>query len=154
MGVAVVAGCSVVREASRSETARAQVGDCLDVRAASTTDSDTEPVECGTKRAVYRVMSTSPTKVDCGAEYSSYEETFQGGTTVFLCLAPDLVQGSCYHRDRDTGFAYADCEAPEATVRVVARVDGRTDAALCAADATFLLLSAPATTFCMVNPKL
>ncbi|WP_280269578.1 LppU/SCO3897 family protein [Nocardia wallacei] len=148
-----LAGCSVMQSASKSDTARAQTGQCIDVREGSVTASRTEPVDCSSERAVYTVMSASETKRDCGTEYSSYEETFHGGTTAFLCLAPNLKQGSCYHRDRDTGFAYADCAAPEATVRVAARIDGRSDESLCAADATFLVLSDPETTFCLENPK-
>ncbi|WP_232110814.1 LppU/SCO3897 family protein [Nocardia wallacei] len=142
-----------MQSASRTDTARAQVGDCIHVIEGSTTDSRTEPVDCASERAVYTVMSTSPTRADCGREYSSYEETFHGGTTAFLCLAPNLKPGSCYHQDRDTGFAYADCASAAATVRVVARIDGRHDSSLCDPSATYLLLSEPKTTFCMVNPK-
>ncbi|RDI43501.1 LppU/SCO3897 family protein [Nocardia mexicana] len=151
--VALAAGCSALQGASRSDTARAQIGDCIDVLEGSTVDSRTEPVDCTSDRAVYTVMSASEAQRDCGTEYSSYEETFHGGTTAFLCLAPNLKQGSCYHQDRDTGFAYADCAAPEATVRVVARIDGRSDESLCEANSTFLLLSEPKTTFCLANPK-
>ncbi|MBB5913091.1 hypothetical protein BJY24_001958 [Nocardia transvalensis] len=147
------AGCSVVQGASRSDTARAQVGDCIEVIEGSATTSRTEPVDCGSDRAVYTVVSTSPAKGDCGPERSSYEESFRGGTTAFLCLAPNLKQGGCYHQDRENGFARADCAAAEATVRVVARIDGRADESLCAPPTTYLLLSEPKTTYCMENPK-
>ncbi|WP_036568402.1 hypothetical protein [Nocardia sp. BMG51109] len=147
------AGCSMVGDASRSDTARAQVGDCIDVAEGSITASKTEPIDCAADRAVYTIVSASDTARNCGPEYSSYEETFRGGTTAFLCLAPNLKQGNCYRQDRQTGFAYADCTSPEATVRVVARIDGRSDQSLCAPNGTFLLLSRPETTFCLANPE-
>lgn len=148
-----VTGCSMFSDASKSDTARAQVGDCINVVEGAPSDSRTEPVDCSSAKAVYTVKSTSDTKQDCGAEYSSYEETFNGGTSAYLCLAPNLKEGSCYHDDKTTGFSYAECESAEATVKVVKRIDGQSDEFLCDANSTFLTLSDPETTFCLANPK-
>ncbi len=148
-----VTGCSMVSDAAKSDTARAKVGDCINVREGSPADSKTEPVDCSAANAVYKVKSVSDKKQDCGAEYSSYEETFNGGTSAFLCLAPNLKQGSCYHDDKTTGFSFAECDSTEATVKVVKRVDGQNDEFLCDANSTFLTLSDPKTTFCLANPK-
>ena len=144
----------MVSDAAKSDTARTKAGDCINVREGSPADSATEPVDCSSAKAVYTVKSTSGTKQDCGAEYSSYEETFNGGTTAFLCLAPNLKQGSCYHDDKTTGFSFAECDSTEATVKVVKRVDGQSDEFLCEASSTFLTLSDPKTTFCLANPKI
>lgn len=148
-----VTGCSMVSDAAKSDTARAKVGDCINVPAGSSADSKTEPVDCASARAVYTVKSTSDKKQDCGNEYTSYEEQFNGGTTAFLCLAPNLKQGSCYHDDKTTGFSFAECDSTEATVKVVKRIDGQSDEFLCDAASTFLTLSDPKTTFCLANPK-
>ena len=145
------AGCSTIGEASRSDTGRAHVGDCVDVATGSLTDSQSEPIDCSADRAVYAVVSASHIPRDCGPEQSSYEETFRGDTTAYLCLAPNLKLDRCYHQDRETGFANAECASSAATVRVAARVDGRRDRSLCAPSATFLLLSEPETTFCLEN---
>lgn len=148
-----VSGCSMFSDASKSDTARAQIGDCINVSEGSPSDSETEPVDCSSAKAVYTVKSTSETKQDCGAEYSSYEESYDGGTTAFLCLAPNLKQGSCYHDDKTTGFSYAECGSAEATVKVVKRIDGKSDEFLCDSNSTFLTLSDPKTTFCLANPR-
>ncbi|MGV9675081.1 LppU/SCO3897 family protein [Nocardia sp. NPDC003482] len=147
---AAVGGCAVT---GRSAAAGAAVGDCLEVTEGAVNQARTTPVDCASGRVVYTVVSTSDRKGDCGPEYSSYEETAAGETTAFLCLAPNLKADSCYHRDSATGFTLADCAAPEATVRVVARFDGRADRALCDPAATYLTLTEPATTFCFVNPR-
>ncbi|OXR44653.1 hypothetical protein B7C42_03447 [Nocardia cerradoensis] len=148
-----VTGCSMFSDAAKSDTARAKVGDCINVLEGSPADSKTEPVDCSSAKAVYTVKSTSDKKQDCGTEYSSYEETFNGGTTAFLCLAPNLKQGNCYHEDKTTGYSYAECDSAEATVKVVKRVDGQNDEFLCDANSTFLTLSEPKTTFCLANPE-
>jgi hypothetical protein len=144
-----VTGCSA--GSGKSDTARAKVGDCIDVLQSSTT-AETTPVDCASDKAVYKVVSTSDQKPDCGTEYTSYQENYAGGTA-HLCLAPNLRQGRCYHEDRDTGFSYADCASSAATVKVVKRVDGSSDEFLCDSNATFLTLSNPKTTFCLADPK-
>ncbi|WP_019931407.1 hypothetical protein [Nocardia sp. BMG111209] len=145
-----VTGCSA--GSGKSDTARAKVGDCINVLEGSTTAAKTEPVDCSSDKAVYKVVSTSDQKADCGTENTSYEENYGGGTA-HLCLAPNLKQGSCYHQDRETGFAYADCASADATVKVVKRVDGTSDEFVCDSNSTFLTLSNPKTTFCLANPK-
>ncbi|WP_324192881.1 LppU/SCO3897 family protein [Nocardia transvalensis] len=147
-----VAGCSAVTDAGKSDTARAEVGDCIDVGRESSTLA-AEPVDCSSGAAVYTVMSTSDRKRDCGPEYSSYEETRGGRTLAFLCLAPNLEQDNCYRRDSVTGFSHADCASAEATVRVVRRIDGTSDQGLCDPSGTFLTLSEPKLTFCFANPR-
>ncbi|MFI5780250.1 hypothetical protein [Nocardia sp. NPDC051570] len=146
VAVAAVTGCSVT---DLSATARAKTGDCLEVGEGASA----APIDCSAPRTVYTVVSTSDHKRDCGPDYSSYEETSAGETVAYLCLTPNLKQNSCYHRDSLMGFSAADCAAPQATVRVVARFDGRADRTLCPPPATYLTVSDPKTTFCLVNPR-
>jgi hypothetical protein len=141
-----VTGCS--SSSGKSDTARAKVGDCINVLEGSTTAAKTEPVDCSSEKAVYKVVSSSDQKTDCGTENTAYEEG-----SAHLCLAPNLKQGSCYHQDHATGFSYADCASATATVKVVKRVDGTSDEFVCDSNSTFLTLSDPKTTFCLANPK-
>lgn len=149
----VLGGCGFVSNATRSDTARAKVGDCIGVVAGNTLDTQTQPVDCGSPDTVYRVRSATANKQDCGPEYSSYQETFRGGTTAYLCLIPDLKPGGCYHQDTVSGFAHADCDSVDATARVVKRVDGSSDPGLCDPTGTYVTLKDPPTTFCLVNPR-
>lgn len=156
-----LAGCSLaqkgadaVKDASKSDTARAKVGDCINVLKGSMIDSKTEPVDCASEKAVYKVAQVFDAKADCSSDYTSYEETLNGGTTAFLCLAPNFKQDSCYHESMLTGYQFADCASSEASFRVLARVDGQSDENLCGADAdSVITLADPKTTFCLGKPQ-
>ncbi|MFC9993404.1 hypothetical protein [Nocardia sp. NPDC127526] len=157
MAVAALAvtGCSMIEDASKSDTAKAKVGDCINVIEGSTVDSKTEPVDCANEKAVYQVVSVYDTKTDCKEEQTSYEETLNGGTTAFLCLTPNFKEGACYNESSSTGYKFVDCTAPEASFKVAKRIDGQADEFLC--DATtaigFRVVPEPKTTFCLSSPK-
>ncbi|MET9486322.1 hypothetical protein [Nocardia sp. NPDC006630] len=156
-----LAGCSVVekgtqavKDSSKSDTARAKVGDCINVIKGSMIDSKTEPVDCASEKAVYKVAKVFDAKADCAADYTSYEETLNATTTAFLCLAPNFKQASCYHDAPMTGYQYADCASSDASFRVLQRIDGQADENLCSADAdNVITLSDPQTTFCLGKPQ-
>ncbi|MFF2087620.1 hypothetical protein ACFVVM_27915 [Nocardia sp. NPDC058176] len=152
------AGCSAVdkvtevaKDAGKSETARAKVGDCINVISASMINSETEPADCASETAVYKVVQVFDTKTECHEDYTSYEETWgSGGTVAFLCLAPNFKQDSCYNEGMMTGYKHVPCTADNASFKVVSRVDGQVDEQLCGEDADqVLLLAEPATTFCL-----
>lgn len=148
-----VTGCSFIEDAGKSDTAKANVGDCINVIEGSATDSKTEPVDCSSEKAVYQVVQTSDTKTECAADYTSYEETLGDSTTAFLCLAPNFKQGSCYADSMLTGYMHADCASTEASFKVVKRIDGQVDELLCGEDADkFITVDEPKTTFCLGSP--
>ncbi|CAM4502815.1 hypothetical protein NONI108955_37120 [Nocardia ninae] len=153
--VVTVVGCSAAKDASKSDTAKANVGDCINVTKSSSTDAKTEPVDCSSEKAVYKIAQTFDKKTECPTDYTSYEETLAGGTTAFLCLAPNFKQGSCYNESPATGYKHVDCTTPEASFKVVKRIDGEADELLCGADAdSFRLISeTPKITFCLAKPK-
>ncbi|TLF82601.1 LppU/SCO3897 family protein [Nocardia cyriacigeorgica] len=149
-----VTGCSMFEDAGKSDTAKSEVGDCINVISSSAVDSETEPVDCSSDKAVYKVVQTHDTKTECAEDYTSYEETLNGGTTAFLCLAPNFKQGSCYADSTLSGYSFADCASPEASFRVIQRIDGQVDELLCGADANkFITVADPKTTFCLGDPK-
>ncbi|WP_238815702.1 LppU/SCO3897 family protein [Nocardia brasiliensis] len=153
--VVTVVGCAAAKEASKSDTANAKVGDCINVIAGSSTDAKTEPIDCSSEKAVYKVAQSTDKKTECATDYTSYEETLAGGTTAFLCLAPNFKQGACYNESASTGYKHVGCTSSEANFQVVQRIDGEADELLCGADATsFRLISeAPKITFCLAKPK-
>ncbi|SUA76163.1 Uncharacterised protein [Nocardia otitidiscaviarum] len=154
VAVAALAGCSMFQEASKSDTAKAQVGDCINVISGSAVDSETEPVDCSSEKAVYKVMDVHDTKTECKEEYTSYEETLNGGTTAFLCLAPNFKEGACYNESPTTGYKSVDCSAPEASFKVTKRIDGQTDEFLCDTAAIgYRIVPDPKMTFCLGSPK-
>ncbi|WP_067713406.1 LppU/SCO3897 family protein [Nocardia yamanashiensis] len=151
---AIEKGTQAVKDASKSDTGRAKVGDCINVIKGSMFDSKTEPVDCGSPKAVYQVAKVFDSKADCAADYTSYEETLNGGTTAFLCLAPNFKQDSCYHESMLTGYQFAECASSEASFRVLTRVDGQADENLCGPDTdSVITLADRPTTFCLGKPQ-
>ncbi|MEU0540001.1 hypothetical protein [Nocardia sp. NPDC005978] len=157
MAVAMLAvtGCSMIKDASKSETAKSKVGDCINVIEGSMVDSKTEPIDCSSEKAVYKIAQVFDTKTECKDEQTSYEETLNGGTTAFLCLTPNFKEGACYNESPTTGYKFVDCNAPEASFKVTKRVDGQADEFLCdpATDTNFHALTEAKITFCLGNPK-
>ncbi len=150
--VVAVAGCSA--EASKSDTAKAKVGDCINVIKASENDAKTEPVDCASDNALYKVAKTYDKKTDCTAPAVGYNETLKNNETVaYLCLAPNFKQGKCYADLGTTGWKLTDCTAKEASFKVVQRIDGKADELECGSNAEkFLTIEEPKTTFCMARP--
>ncbi|MFI6870393.1 hypothetical protein [Nocardia sp. NPDC050406] len=154
VAVAALAGCSMFSDSGKSETAKAAVGSCISVIEGSMVDSKTEPVDCSTEQAVYKVMQVYDTKTECKEEYTSYEETSNGDTTAFLCLAPNFKEGACYNESPTTGYKNVPCTATEASFKVNQRIDGQADEFLCDATAIgFRIVPDPKITFCLGTPK-
>lgn len=144
----------MLKDASKSETAKAAVGDCINVIEGSAVDSETEPADCSSEQAVYKVMQVYDTKTECKEEYTSYEETANGGTTAFLCLAPNFKESACYNESPTTGYKNVPCTATEASFKVTKRIDGQADEFLCDSAAIgFRIVPDPKITFCLGNPK-
>ncbi|WP_158607893.1 LppU/SCO3897 family protein [Nocardia panacis] len=146
-------GCSAAQEAvnniGKSDTGRSKVGDCINVIEGSIVDSKTEPVDCASPKAVYKVAKVYGAKTECAADYTSYEETMKGMTRAFLCLAPNFQQGSCYKDNMLTGYTFAECTPSKASFRVVSRIDGQSDENLCGSDAdSAITVPDPKVTFC------
>ncbi|MFR9750831.1 hypothetical protein ACL02S_07325 [Nocardia sp. 004] len=148
-------GCSTIETASKSDTAKAEVGDCISVIESSAVDSATEPVDCSSDTAVYQVAQAYNEKTECAADHTSYEETLGGGTTAFLCLVPNFKEGSCYSENSVTGYKYVDCGSSEVSFRVLKRIDGEADELLCGMESTSfrLIESDPKITFCTTELK-
>ncbi|MFE5289329.1 hypothetical protein ACFRAQ_30545 [Nocardia sp. NPDC056611] len=155
VAVFAVSGCSALQNASKSDTAKSKVGDCINVIEGSATDSKTAPVDCSDQKAVYKVAAVADKKTDCKEEQTSYEETLNGGTTAFLCLSPNFKKGSCYNESQTTGYKFVACTAPEASFKVIDRIDGQADEFACDPSTAigFRIVPEPKTTFCLGNPK-
>ncbi|WP_433594652.1 LppU/SCO3897 family protein [Nocardia sp. CA-145437] len=152
-----LAGCSVVqkgadsiKDAGKSETGRSKVGDCINVIEGSMINSKTEPVDCASPKAVYKVAKHSSAKAECAADYTSYEETLNGASMAYLCLAPNFQPGACYHESMMTGYQYAECGTSNASFQVLTRIDGQSDENLCGEEADKVItLTEQPTTFCL-----
>ncbi|APE33109.1 hypothetical protein BOX37_03035 [Nocardia mangyaensis] len=148
--VGAAVACSSADDSAAGDTVA--VGSCVEV-----TDNAVEAMtatlgDCSSATADYRIVRTGAAPLTCAADNATFDGTV-GTTETGLCLAPNFAQGSCY-ADAGTRPATAiDCTAPEATFKVVKRIDGETDELLCDMDATqFRTVPDPKTTFCLAKP--
>jgi hypothetical protein len=151
---AAVTGCSASDNASKSETAKAKVGDCINVTDSSATATKSEPVDCSSTKAVYKVFQTSDKKIECAIEYTTFTEDLVSGGKAYMCLAPNFKQGNCYAEVGNNPSKYVDCTSTEASFKVLERIDGQTDELLCDTESTsFITVPDPKTTFCLGDAK-
>ncbi|MEI5098916.1 hypothetical protein RB200_10020 [Streptomyces sp. PmtG] len=92
IAIAAIAGGAVL--AGQDEASAAEVGDCMSIgNPTNSTDPDLKIVDCGDKKAKYKVMQ----KKDSGScdrrKYAEYRET-GGGDDFTLCLKPYVPTGS------------------------------------------------------------
>jgi hypothetical protein len=144
-------GCS-----SKSDTAKAEAGTCIKINKASSTDADTEPIDCSKDEAVYKIFSTNDKKTDCPSEqYTTYTETSGKDTVAYLCLYENLKQDNCYKQDSATNvFENIACTDPTAKFKVTQKIDGSDDPTVCPeGEANALAFSDPKLTYCFGDPK-
>jgi len=150
---AAVTGCSAVDNATKSDVAKTQVGDCINITNNSPTATEGEKIDCSSPKAVYKVFQTFDAKTECPSnEYTSYTEDLVSGGTTFMCLAPNFAQDACYNDVSTSPYKWADCASPEATFKVLQRIDGETDELLCDNADQFLTVPDPKTLFCVAAP--
>ncbi|GGV40520.1 LppU/SCO3897 family protein [Streptomyces spectabilis] len=95
VAVAVVIGLAVTAVmAGKDEPSAAKVGDCMSIgNPANSTDPDLKIVDCGDKKAKYKVMEKKESGACDRNKYAEYRET--GGSDDFtLCLKPYVPSGS------------------------------------------------------------
>ncbi|GAA5066024.1 hypothetical protein GCM10023318_53780 [Nocardia callitridis] len=139
--VATMTGCS----SEDGEAAGAGVGECF----AALPGTDASTIDCSDQKAVYKVAQSSESETTCATDYTAAERK-TGDSTAYLCLVPNFHQDGCYSDTGQTGYQSVDCAAPEASFRVLQRIDGEADELLCGADATGfrVVTDDPKVTFC------
>ncbi|GAB2529093.1 LppU/SCO3897 family protein [Nocardia heshunensis] len=154
VAVLAVSGCSALKDAGKSDTAKSKVGDCINVIEGSASDSKTTPIDCSDEKAVYKVAAVYDTTTTCKEGQTSYEEKSGSTTIASLCLTPNFKEGSCYNENQNT-YKFAACTAPEASFKVIKRIDGQADEFACDTSTTiaFRTIPDPKTTFCLGSPK-
>ncbi|MFC6009839.1 LppU/SCO3897 family protein [Nocardia lasii] len=145
--VGALAACSSDDTAASASAVAA--GSCVEV-SDNTADAMRATVgDCSAATSNYRIVQVG---ADCAADNSVFTGSV-GDANTTLCLAPNFAQDTCY---ADAGKRPAEavaCTAPEATFKVVKRIDGETDELLCESDATmYRTVLDPKTTFCMARP--
>lgn len=153
LGVGILGILAQVGVAASRARNSAHVGQCI--AASSTRDPKRTPApqDCDKPDSVLEVAATGDSRTVCPdgkLQDSLYEYLSDGITT--LCLMLNLKQGQCYTA-RGTAenpeFDAADCDGSDTMVRVVKRVDGSSDAALCPAVTKPISYPVPARLYCL-----
>ncbi|MET8651315.1 LppU/SCO3897 family protein [Nocardia aurea] len=129
------------------------VGDCVAITDNAPENTVGTSVACSDPNAVYRVHSVHHGLADCpSADYTTYTKETRAGT-LRLCLAPNFQQGSCYNDVDTSPYMQVPCGTPEATFRVLFRIDGTTDSDRCPDGSDqYISVPDPATLFCLTTP--
>jgi hypothetical protein len=160
VGILVIAGGAIAYFVTRgSDPAASNVGDCIKVNVASTTNADIERIDCKSADAAYKVAHTSSNvSEDCPggdeSSYVSYTETRSRGSDTLLCLMLNVQEGDCI-KQGTSADEIVDCTSPEATYKVIKVVTGSADPAGCPADTTVdgYIYTKPPTVQCFGDAK-
>lgn len=139
---------------NRNDASLADVGDCIKVNSASTSNADVKTIDCNDQTAMFKVAKKLGNDTDScpGDVYEKYMQT--GGKTgdFALCLMLNAKEGDCL-KGLDGGadkIAKSDCAG--ADVKVSKVVAGSTDEKACGEDALPLAYPEPATLYCLTKP--
>ncbi|KAF0848054.1 LppU/SCO3897 family protein [Nocardia caishijiensis] len=146
--VGAAAACSGEGDASSAPA----VGSCVEVTDNAVDAMKATVGDCSSATSNYRIAQVGAAPLNCTAQNASFNGTV-GDTKTGLCLSPNFAEGACYADAGTRPVETVDCTAPEATFKVVKRIDGETDELLCGMDATqFRTVPDPKTTFCLAKP--
>ncbi|MFI8975883.1 hypothetical protein ACIGO9_23560 [Nocardia asteroides] len=148
--VGAVAACS--SDSDSAAGGSLAKGSCVEVTDNAADAMQGKLGDCAAPASNYRIVQVGTAPLTCAVEDATFNGTV-GDTKTALCLSPNFAQGNCY---TDAGKRPAEavaCTAPEATFKVVKRIDGVTDELQCGADATqFRFVADPKATFCLAKP--
>lgn len=156
IGVVVIAVVAVFAIINWGKSASsAEVGDCILVNSASTTNADVEKVDCNDPKAAYKVAATfDESTASCpdaqNSNYVSYTESGRGSLT--LCLILNAKEGDCFiSGDSDEKV---ECTDPKASFKVTKILTGTTDPQGCPEGTEDgYVYAEPPTVQCFGDPK-
>jgi hypothetical protein len=145
----------VANSASRvGHSARsANVGQCVGAFSVRDNKLNPPPQDCDKPDSTLEVAAKGGSSANCPdgkRKGSDYSILFDGTTT--LCLMLNLKQGQCYSVSgtaEDPTFVVSACDGSLPGIKVVNRLDGRTDAELCPADTKPISYPSPARLYCL-----
>jgi hypothetical protein len=152
--VVIAVGVIVTLYFNRNNPSKANAGDCIKVKSASSTNADVEKIDCNDQAAVFKVAKKLSNDTDsCPTpDYEKYEQSGGSGNADFaLCLMLNAKEGDCFTEyDSPDKRARVDCGSAE--VKVTKVVDGKADDSACDQQSIPVTYPEPATTFCLAQP--
>jgi hypothetical protein len=114
-----------------------------------------EPIDCSNSIATMELASRGGANADCpdgkGRDDTDYTTLFWEDAT--MCFAANLIERNCYavnmESTSEAPFIFEACNDPRATIKVVQRFDGTTDAAQCPTGTKPIAYPQPARLYCI-----
>ncbi|MGA5543988.1 LppU/SCO3897 family protein [Mycobacterium sp. NPDC051198] len=150
---------SVPRTTSGSGSSRSgasddlAVGECITSDQYATEGMDLTPSGCSTPDAIYELVSKgggSATCPDGKRADSDYSVLMDGSRT--YCFILNFEEGECFNLD-DKLASLVECADPNAVIKIVQRVDGSTDPAVCGSGSRAVAFPEPARVYCAGKPS-
>ncbi|WP_454788250.1 LppU/SCO3897 family protein [Mycolicibacterium lutetiense] len=129
------------------------VGECITSDQYATAGSDLNPADCSNPEAIYELVSKgggSATCPDGNRADSDYNVLMDESRT--YCFIVDLEEGECFNLD-DKLVTRVECSDPNAVIKIVKRVDGSTDPAVCDSGSHAVAFPEPARVYCAGKPS-
>ncbi|OMC00394.1 LppU/SCO3897 family protein [Mycolicibacterium fortuitum] len=129
------------------------VGECITGVQYATAGSDITPTDCSDPEAIYELVSKGGGSATCpdGKRADSDYNVLMDDTRTY-CFIPDLAEGQCFNID-DKLITAVECSDPTASIKIVKRVDGSTDPAVCDSGSHAVAFPEPARVYCAEAPS-
>ena len=129
------------------------MGECLTGVQYATAGSDLTPTDCSDPEAIYELVSKGGGSATCpdGKRADSDYNVLMDVTRTY-CFIPDLAEGECFNID-DKLITAVECSDPKASIKIVKRVDGSTDPAVCDSGSNAVAFPEPARVYCGGKPS-
>lgn len=131
------------------------VGDCITGDQYAKADMNLTAVNCSGADAIYELASKgggSATCPDGKRDDSDYAALINESTT--YCFILDVEEGDCFDvNEASKRVTPVECSDPSAVTKIVKRVDGSTDTAVCGSGAKAVAFPEPARVYCVEEPS-
>ncbi|OBF46182.1 hypothetical protein A5719_01550 [Mycolicibacterium peregrinum] len=129
------------------------VGECITSDQYATAGMDLTPSGCSNPDAIYELVSKgggSATCPDGKRADSDYSVLMDDSRT--YCFILNFEEGECFNLD-DKLASLVECSDPNAVIKIVQRVDGSTDPAVCGSGSRAVAFPEPARVYCAGKPS-
>ncbi|MCW1820191.1 hypothetical protein A5731_14720 [Mycolicibacterium conceptionense] len=129
------------------------VGECLTGAQYAAAGSDLTPTDCSDPDAIYELVSKGGGAATCpdGKRADSDYNVLMDDSRTF-CFIPVLEEGKCFDIE-DKLITAVECSDPDAVIKIVKRVDGSTDTAVCDSGSHAVAFPEPARVYCAEAPS-
>ncbi|MBX8687277.1 hypothetical protein GO011_07515 [Mycobacterium sp. 20091114027_K0903767] len=131
------------------------VGDCITGAQYAAADMNLTPVSCSDADVVYALASKGGRSATCpdGKRDDSDYAVLMNESRIY-CFILDIEEGECFDIDEASKLVTpVECSDPKAVTKIVKRVDGSTDTAVCDSGGQAVAFPEPKRVYCADDPS-